>query len=120
MKKTIKFSFLLVVSLSLTFTSCADKKEKLSSEDMKSINDGKMEKKYYKDDNKDSTENKMQPALTSEITCPKCGHKKTETLPTDFCTIAYTCENCKAVLHPKSGDCCVFCTYGNHRCPSKQ
>lgn len=56
----------------------------------------------------------------SEITCPKCGHKKIETLPTDVCLIAYNCEKCAAVLHPKEGDCCVFCTYGNHKCPSKQ
>jgi DNA-directed RNA polymerase subunit M/transcription elongation factor TFIIS len=59
-------------------------------------------------------------ATTSEITCPKCGHKKTETLPTDVCVLSYTCEKCKTVLHPKEGDCCVFCTYGDHKCPSKQ
>jgi hypothetical protein len=56
----------------------------------------------------------------SEITCPKCSHKKTEKLPTEVCLVSYTCENCKEVLHPKDGDCCVFCTYGSHKCPSKQ
>lgn len=56
----------------------------------------------------------------SEITCPKCGHKKMETLPTDVCVIKYTCTNCNAELYPKEGDCCVFCTYGTHKCPSKQ
>lgn len=57
---------------------------------------------------------------TSEITCPKCGHKKTETLPTDVCAIIYNCEKCQAKLTPKDGDCCVFCTYGTHKCPSLQ
>ena len=57
---------------------------------------------------------------TSEITCPKCGHKKTETLPEDLCKVKYTCEKCKTDLFPKEGDCCVFCTYGTHKCPSKQ
>lgn len=57
---------------------------------------------------------------TSEITCPKCGHKKLEKLPTDVCVIKYTCEKCKAELTPKDGDCCVFCSYGTHKCPSKQ
>lgn len=57
---------------------------------------------------------------TSEITCPECGHKKTEVLPTDVCTIKYTCEKCNVELTPKSGDCCVFCTYGAHKCPSMQ
>jgi hypothetical protein len=57
---------------------------------------------------------------TSEITCPKCGHKKTEVMPTEVCQIKYTCEKCKTVLYPKEGDCCVFCTYGTHKCPSMQ
>ena len=57
---------------------------------------------------------------TSEITCPECGHTKTETLPSDVCTIIYNCENCQTVLTPKEGDCCVFCTHGTHKCPSMQ
>ncbi|MDP2385780.1 MAG: GDCCVxC domain-containing (seleno)protein [Bacteroidota bacterium] len=58
--------------------------------------------------------------VNSEITCPKCEYKKTEVLPTDVCLLSYTCEKCKTVLHPKSGDCCVFCTYGDVKCPSMQ
>ncbi len=57
---------------------------------------------------------------TSEITCPKCGHKKVEKLPTEVCLFKYTCENCQAELTPAVGDCCVFCTYGTHKCPSMQ
>ena len=57
---------------------------------------------------------------TSEITCPKCGHKAIETLPTEVCLIKYNCKNCSAELTPKEGDCCVFCTYGTHKCPSMQ
>lgn len=58
--------------------------------------------------------------LNSTITCPKCGHKKTETMPTDACQIFYECENCKTTLRPKQGDCCVYCTYGSVKCPSMQ
>ena len=58
--------------------------------------------------------------LQSEITCPKCRHKKMETMPTDVCLISYTCEKCHAVIYPKEGDCCVFCSYGTKKCPSKQ
>ena len=58
--------------------------------------------------------------LQSEITCPKCGNKKTETMPTDVCVLKYTCEKCKADLTPKNGDCCIFCSYGSVKCPSKQ
>lgn len=56
----------------------------------------------------------------SEITCPKCGYKKIETLPTEVCLIKYTCDSCTAVSYSKDGDCCVFCSYGTHKCPSKQ
>lgn len=58
--------------------------------------------------------------LESIITCPKCGHKKKEIMPTDACQFFYECENCKATLRPKQGDCCVYCSYGTVKCPSKQ
>ncbi len=56
----------------------------------------------------------------SEITCPFCGHKKIETMPTDVCLLKYTCKNCKKEIVAKEGDCCVFCSYGSKKCPSKQ
>jgi hypothetical protein len=56
----------------------------------------------------------------STLTCPQCGHVKEETMPTDTCQWFYKCDNCKAVLTPKAGDCCVFCSYGTHKCPPMQ
>ena len=58
--------------------------------------------------------------LDSSITCPVCGHRKDETMPTDACVWLYECEHCKTVLRPKSGDCCVYCSYGTNRCPPMQ
>lgn len=58
--------------------------------------------------------------LSSIITCPNCGYKKTETMPTDACTYFYECENCKARLKPLQGDCCVYCSYGTVKCPPMQ
>jgi hypothetical protein len=58
--------------------------------------------------------------LESEITCPNCGHKKIEIMPTDACQFFYECENCKQVLKPLNGDCCVFCSYGTLPCPPIQ
>jgi len=58
--------------------------------------------------------------LESTITCPECGFQKEETMPTDACTYFYTCTDCKSVLKPKQGDCCVFCTYGTIKCPPIQ
>ena len=48
--------------------------------------------------------------LQSVLTCPHCGHAKEETMPIDACQWFYECENCKTVLRPKAGDCCVFCS----------
>lgn len=58
--------------------------------------------------------------LTSVITCPQCGYAKEETMPTDACQWFYECRNCGALLRPKAGDCCVFCSYGSVPCPPIQ
>ena len=89
------------------FTQC-------SSESKEKAMDNKKEEACCK------AETATSQSETSEITCPECGHTKTEVLPTDVCTIVYTCEKCQAELTPKEGDCCVYCTYGTHKCPSKQ
>jgi len=58
--------------------------------------------------------------LESALTCPECGNVKTETMPTNACQWFYECENCRVVLRPKPGDCCVFCSYGSVPCPPIQ
>jgi hypothetical protein len=62
----------------------------------------------------------MEVQLESTITCPKCGHKAKEEMPTTACQFFYECENCKALLKPKEGDCCVYCSYGTVKCPPIQ
>ena len=61
-----------------------------------------------------------QPVLQSIITCPECGQRTTETMPTDACVFFYDCPACHARLKPKQGDCCVFCSYGSVPCPPIQ
>lgn len=58
--------------------------------------------------------------LKSTITCPNCDYKKEETMPTDACQYFYECGNCKSVLKPNQGDCCVYCSYGTVKCPPMQ
>jgi hypothetical protein len=58
--------------------------------------------------------------LKSTLTCPACGARTTETMPTDACQYFYDCPGCGTVLKPKSGDCCVFCSYGDTPCPPVQ
>lgn len=62
----------------------------------------------------------MTPILQSTLTCPHCGHTSTETMPTDACQWYYPCPGCGAMLTPKPGDCCVFCSYGDVPCPPIQ
>jgi hypothetical protein len=56
----------------------------------------------------------------SEVTCPECGFRAEELMPTDACQFFYDCRGCGAVLRPKPGDCCVFCSYGSAPCPPVQ
>ncbi len=58
--------------------------------------------------------------LQSTLTCPECGHASTESMPTTACQFFYECSACHALLHPKPGDCCVFCSYGTVPCPPIQ
>jgi hypothetical protein len=58
--------------------------------------------------------------LESKITCPACGHSATEAMPSDACLYFYDCKGCGKSLRPKTGDCCVFCSYGSVPCPPVQ
>ena len=57
---------------------------------------------------------------TSTLTCPRCGHRETETMPTDACQFFYACKGCGALLRPEAGDCCVFCSFADVPCPPIQ
>lgn len=59
-------------------------------------------------------------SLESTLTCPERGCVKTEAKPTDACQLFYKCDRCRALLKPKPGDCCVFCSYGTVPCPPIQ
>lgn len=108
MKSKILF-LLLTISLFIQCTTSSNEKEMSKQENKK-------DSCCVKPQETASENIEMQ----SEITCPECGHKKMETMPTDVCRIRYNCEKCNYEMTPKDGDCCVFCTYGTHKCPSMQ
>ncbi|RYH08178.1 GDCCVxC domain-containing (seleno)protein [Tropicimonas sp. IMCC6043] len=54
------------------------------------------------------------------ITCPECGATAVEQMPTDACQWFYECRSCHALLRPRPGDCCVFCSYADIPCPPVQ
>ena len=62
----------------------------------------------------------MAVELRSVLTCPECGTRHEEIMPTDYCQFFYDCRSCGALLRPKHGDCCVYCSYGTMLCPPMQ
>lgn len=62
----------------------------------------------------------MDVKTKATITCPKCGFSKEEEMPTDACQYFYRCSGCSETIKPKEGECCVFCSYADSKCPPKQ
>jgi hypothetical protein len=62
----------------------------------------------------------MQALTSSTITCPGCGRQETMTMPVDACVVRWTCAACSLTVKPKPGDCCVFCSFGDVKCPPIQ
>jgi len=58
--------------------------------------------------------------LSVALTCPACGAVSSAAMPIAACVYFYECPGCRAILRPKPGDCCVFCSYGDKRCPFVQ
>lgn len=56
----------------------------------------------------------------STITCPICGDRSTDTMPTEACQFFYDCKGCGSLLKPLQGDCCVYCSFGDVKCPPMQ
>ena len=61
-----------------------------------------------------------EPILQGTLTCPHCGHRSVETMPANVCVFFHDCTGCGALLRPKPGDCCVFCSWGDVPCPPVQ
>jgi hypothetical protein len=62
----------------------------------------------------------QSPIVDSILSCPVCGFASIEVMPIDACVVFHECAGCHTRLRPKSGDCCVFCSYGSVKCPPVQ
>lgn len=51
------------------------------------------------------------------LTCPHCGATQRAEIPQDRCVPFYVCASCDKTVQAKAGDCCVFCSYGDRKCP---
>lgn len=62
----------------------------------------------------------MKARDTSTLTCPHCGFAERLAMPTDACQFFHRCGKCGELLRPLTGDCCVFCSFGDAPCPPRQ
>ena len=62
----------------------------------------------------------MAVTTMANLTCPECGFTQRLELPADACQFCHECTNFRRVLRPRPGECCVFCSYADARCPPKQ
>ena len=58
--------------------------------------------------------------IFSTIICPECGHSEREEMPTNACQFFYDCKGCGEVLRLLPGDCYVYYSYGDMKCPPIQ
>ena len=62
----------------------------------------------------------MEAKQKTIIQCPNCGHKEEMDMPDYVCVRVFRCSSCQEIVHPKEGDCCVFCSFAEDKCPAKQ
>jgi len=63
---------------------------------------------------------RLDDGTLSLLTCPACGVGSLDRMPTDSCRYFHDCRHCGALLRPRPGDCCVYCSYGDRPCPPVQ
>ncbi|WP_420875813.1 GDCCVxC domain-containing (seleno)protein [Polynucleobacter sphagniphilus] len=52
----------------------------------------------------------------STITCPHCQAQETLEIAGNSSHYLHRCKACSGILKTKSGDCCIFCSFGNVDC----
>ncbi|WP_370622950.1 GDCCVxC domain-containing (seleno)protein [Polynucleobacter sp. MWH-Berg-3C6] len=64
--------------------------------------------------------NTTQEKQQSTITCPYCRASESLEIPIGSSQHLYRCRACSSILKPKSGDCCIFCSFGDLDCSSAE
>ena len=59
-------------------------------------------------------------AHEATLRCPECGQESREEMPENACVHFFECSGCHTVLHPRAGECCVFCSYSDAICPPRR
>lgn len=56
----------------------------------------------------------------ANLKCPFCKKEQTVKMPEAGCQYMYKCQYCGKIITARKGDCCVFCSYADTKCPPKQ
>jgi len=56
----------------------------------------------------------------SILTCPHCEFVKSEVLQENVSPTNFRCESCKQTVKINSGECCIYCQYGDYPCLQSQ
>lgn len=56
----------------------------------------------------------------SLVKCPHCNFEEFLDMSFDNCIISHKCNSCGKIMTPREGECCIFCSYGSEKCPTKQ
>ncbi len=54
------------------------------------------------------------------LTCPECASQQTAEMLDTGHSYAYQCDHCSEIIEKKEDSCCVYCSYGEVKCPSQQ
>ncbi|WP_370624068.1 GDCCVxC domain-containing (seleno)protein [Polynucleobacter sp. AP-Feld-500C-C5] len=58
--------------------------------------------------------------LKSILTCPHCQASEVISIEVGSSYHLYRCHSCSTILKPKSGDCCILCSFANRDCSSSE
>jgi uncharacterized protein (DUF2225 family) len=56
----------------------------------------------------------------NKLTCPECGAQQKAEMSTMENSRIYECDTCKEIIQANEDECCVYCQYGEVKCPGEQ
>ncbi len=62
----------------------------------------------------------MEVLYANHLICPECGEKQKVEMSSSENTLIFECCSCKEIIQTTEDECCVYCQYGEVKCPSQQ
>ncbi len=56
----------------------------------------------------------------NKLSCPQCGSTQSVNMLALEIPRVYQCNNCREVIQANADECCIYCQYGEVKCPSQQ